>query len=188
MLTRAVVFMLMWFPILVNAETGAVNSVSEMLKSRIRMVQHMALNPTIVKAARRYDIDVSMSDSILPDETDADAETAEDSLKINQLPDHELVMQRFIERNRTFTEIRLADTEGVELTSYSETKGTLDPDILDSALSEGVNRVFVGPLTMDEKTRTISTVVSAPVMDRDQSIGVLVVGVRLDGSSSRAIN
>lgn len=181
MLRKVILFLTIWFPLLSHADTGQASSFSEVLKSKIRMVQHMALNPVLVQAIGRRG-------EVAPSAGETDTEDTLVLLQIPLEPQHVLVMKQFVDRNASFTEIRLADNKGFEVSSYTATKSEMDAEMLDKALIEGVSRVFVGPLTVDESTRAISTYVSAPVMDRDKNVGVLVVGVRLGGSSSSVIN
>lgn len=180
MLSKIILFLLIWVPLLAYADAEQQTSFSDSLKNKIRMVQHLALNPVLIKAVGRRGEPAATADAAVP-ESSADTATQLE-------PEHMLVMQRFIERNTAFTEVRLADSNGNEVGSYMGAKGVQDVELLDTALAEGTARVFVGPLTVDERTRAVSTYVSAPVTDRDENVGVLVVGIQLGGSSARVVN
>lgn len=182
MLSKVILFLAVWAPLLAYADSEQQTSFSDSLKNKIRMVQHLALNPVLIKAVGRRGETAAHDGATVPISS-ADMDTATQSE-----PDHMLVMQRFIERNTAFTEVRLADSNGNEVGSYMGAKSELNAELLDTALAEGAGRVFVGHMAMDERTRAVSTYVSAPVTDRDENVGVLVVGIRLGGSSPRVIN
>lgn len=186
---RTVVFVfVICVPLQLQAETLNQGDFSSMLKSRIRMVQHLALNPVLIRVLKGVDV-AAEPEEVTEITEDAPALAGEtvDARK-DQLPDHLLVMKRFIDRNPSFTDIWLTGGDEKELISYRSGKEAVDTESFEQALSQGASHVFVGALKRDERTNAISTYVSAPVLDRGDALGVLVVGIRLGGSSSRAVN
>ena len=44
----------------------------------------------------------------------------------------------------------------------------------------GNGKIYIGALKLDESTNTVAAQVSAPVLDRGKTIGVLIVGVTIN--------
>ena len=55
-----------------------------------------------------------------------------------------------------------------------------DEEKWSASFNGGDGRVFIGSLELDESTNTVAAQVSAPVLDRGNTIGVLVVGVTIN--------
>lgn len=159
--------------------------ITEMLKNKIRMAQHMALNPLLVKAVRRQN--AREPDAAAPDALESAWRSAgdDDPLKRSmQSGDHAAVMRRFVENNPELSTALLTDSRGAGVAAFPLPDDYWQGDEPEwvGAYNKGDGRIFISPLKLDEKTGTISAAVAAPVMDRGETIGVLVVGVRLGGS------
>jgi hypothetical protein len=190
---RIIVFIITVFiPLQLQAESASQSDFSSTLKSKIRMVQHLALNPVLIRALQGRDFtpEPAGNNEIAEADTQSETEVTGESRRVQkeQTPDHLLVLKQFVDRNPAFTDIWLAGNGDQELMSYRSGKDEIDTDLFKQALSQGASQVFVGTLKRDERTRAISTYVSAPVLDRDNNLGVLIVGIRLDSSPSRAVN
>lgn len=158
------------------------DEMSESLKNKIRMVQHMALNPLLIKAVRQQNFEELNMETI--DLREQEWKTGGESieLKTSMLAgDHAALMRRFIDENRGLLEICLTDSRGVNVAAYPLTDDYWQGDEEEwiKSFNDGKGRVFIGSLERDEKTNSIFTHVSAPVFDREKTIGVLVVAVRL---------
>ena len=158
------------------------DEMSESLKNKIRMVQHMALNPLLIKAVRQQNFEALNTETI--DLREQEWKTGSESieLKTSMLAgDHAALMRRFIDENRGLLEIYLTDSRGANVAAYPLTDDYWQGDEEEwiKSFNDGKGRVFIGSLKRDEKTNSVFTHVSAPVFDRDKTIGVLVVAVRL---------
>lgn len=164
--------------------TLADNNISQSLKNKIRMVQHMALNPLLIKAVRQQNFEVLDAETIQVREEEWKKTGEHEDLKKSMLTgEHAVLIQRFMDENRELLEICLTDSHGVNVASYPLTDDYWQGDEEEwiKAYNEGQGQVFIGSLERDEKTNSIYTHVSAPVFDRNKTIGVLVVAVRLGG-------
>lgn len=166
----------------VLAVTQSDDDISKSLKNKIRMVQHMALNPLLIKAVRQQNSEALDMDIIKQRDQDWQSGDSASELKKSMLAgSHASLMQRFIDENRSLVEIYLTDSQGADVAAYPLTDDYWQGDEEEwiESFNHGKGQVFIGALKRDEKTNSIFTRVSAPVFDRNKTIGVLVVGVRL---------
>ena len=173
---------------------------SELLKNKIRVVQHLALNPVIVKAVKR---DFSMlaeiqaqafanENSILEEERNIESEVTEfdddqivatdqnvgfesssnTAIESVQAPDpvdavvietdHELILRKFMNQNDSFKEIYLMDNEAQEMAVYPQAGDFLEKSEREQVSLNAAGQVFIGPLTIDEKTQAIINLYIGP--------------------------
>lgn len=166
----------------VLAATQSEDDISESLKNKIRMVQHMALNPLLIKAVRQQNSEALDMETIKQREQDWQAGgEATELKKAMSAGKHASLMQRFIDENRSLVEIYLTDNQGANIAAYPLTDDYWQGDDEEwiESFNSGKGQVFIAALKQDEKTNSIFTHVAAPVFDRNKTIGVLVVGVRL---------
>lgn len=166
------------------ATPAAEMDMAELLKNKIRIVQHMALNPLLVKAVRLQNSEALSSEMINQRELDWKANEESAPLKNSMLAGyHADIMRRFVDDNPAFTRIYLTDNKGANVAAYPLTDDYWQGDEEEwiKSFNEGSGQVFIGPLEQDPKTKSILTHVSAPVLYRARTIGVLVVDLRLGG-------
>ncbi|HEX7028309.1 MAG TPA: PDC sensor domain-containing protein [Gammaproteobacteria bacterium] len=164
--------------------TFADNNISQSLKNKIRMVQHMALNPLLIKAVRQQNFEALDMEIVHAREQEWKTAGESEDLKKSMLEgEHAALMQRFMDENRGLLEICLTDSLGANVAAYPLTDDYWQGDEEEwiKAFNDGKGQVFIGSLERDEKTNSMFTHVSAPVFDRNKTIGVLVVAVRLGG-------
>lgn len=166
----------------IQAATQSEDDISGSLKNKIRMVQHMALNPLLIKAVRQQNSEALDQETINQRDKDwQSGDKAAELKKSMQTGVHASLMQRFIDENRSLVEICLTDNRGANVAAYPLTDDYWQGDEKEwiESFNNGKGQVFIGSLKRDEKTNSIFTHVAAPVFDRNKTIGVLVVGVRL---------
>ena len=81
----------------------------------------------------------------------------------------------------TLIEAFVMDNQGANVATYPFTSDYWqgDEEKWSASYNGGDGKVFVGPLELDTSTQTYAVQVSAPVLDRGETIGVLVVGVTI---------
>ena len=86
-----------------------------------------------------------------------------------------------------FTEIFVMDNKGLNVAQSDVTSDYWQGDEgkWSNSFNGGSGRIFIGPLKLDESTNTVAAQVSAPVLDRGKTIGVLVVGVTVNYLQTR---
>ena len=187
-----VVFFLSLIPLMGVTNTAEVDF-SNTLEFRIRMIQHLALNPVIIKAVKRdLERPVRMIPIEEPVASDTDGELTSDESELQKVVqktreielefDHELLLREFVTRNDFIKEVYLADESGAEVAVFPRQSGLIDESTRQAAITEGQGKVFVGPVTLDQNTRSISTYVSTPILDQEKEIGSMVVVLNLSGA------
>ena len=159
------------------------DQLKQLLKNKIRSVQHMALNPTVVRATRRQNSE-KLSLELIKERDDAWKSTEELTQFKRSLQENEA--GRFLERvigiNKSFNEAFVTDNQGANVAAFPATSDYWqgDEEKWTASFNGGSGQIFLGPVEYDDSTQTYAVQVSAPLYDRGQTIGVLVVGVTLD--------
>lgn len=186
MLRKAIIgLIIMALPATAPAVGLTDEQVTKMLKNKIRVVQHMALNPLLVKAVRQQNARTPDAAELEARERAWSSSGDEDPLRLAMRSgDHAAVMRRFVESNPGLSGALLTDARGAGVAAWPlpDDYWQGDEPAWTQSYNGGAGRIFVGPLQLDEKTGTVSASVSAPVIDRNETIGVLVVAVSLGGS------
>jgi hypothetical protein len=91
-------------------------------------------------------------------------------------------LKQQVQRSTSFNEAFLTDNQGANVAAFPATSDYWqgDEDKWTNAFNDGDGRVYIGGLKLDESTNTVAAQVSAPVLDRGKTIGVLVVGVTIN--------
>jgi hypothetical protein len=158
------------------------SELEDLLRVKVRTVQHMALNPLLIRAVRQQN-----ASGLTPEEI-ARRDKAWRATK--ELTPFKLSLQtsaagRFlkaqVQRSTSFNEAFLTDNQGANVAAFPATSDYWqgDEDKWSNSFNGGNGRIFVGTLELDESTNTVAAQVSAPVLDRGKTIGVLVVGVTI---------
>jgi hypothetical protein len=173
---------------LVTATANAQQDISrseleELLRVKVRTVQHMALNPLLVRATRKQNASGLAAEEITRRDTAwrATKELTPFKLSLQTSPAGRFLKQQ-VERSTSFNEAFLTDNQGANVAAYPATSDYWqgDEDKWSEAFNGGDGRIYIGALALDESTNTVAAQVSAPVLDRGKTIGVLVVGVTIN--------
>lgn len=152
------------------------------LRVKLRTVQHLALNPVMVRAVRTQNSTGLTLDEIKQRDvawTESDAITPLKRELQNNNPGR--FLKQTVETNPAFSEAFLTDNQGANVAAFPVTSDYWqgDEEKWTASYNEGEGKIFVGPIEFDESSGTYQAQVSAPVMNRGETIGVLVVGVNL---------
>jgi hypothetical protein len=156
------------------------SELEDLLRVKRRTVQHMALNPVLVRAVRQQNASGLTPDEIARREKAwrATEEMTPFKLSLQTSPAGQFLKAQ-VERSTSFNEAFLTDNQGANVAAFPATSDYMqgDEDKWIDSFNGGDGRVVRGPLERDESTNTDATQISAPVLDRGKTIGVLVVGV-----------
>jgi hypothetical protein len=164
-------------------ETPSQEELEILLKTKIRSVQHMALNPTVIRAARGQNSEqLSLEEIKARDEEWKGTESLTHFKRALQENSAGRFLKRMVGLNKSFNEAFLTDNQGANIAAYPATSDYWqgDEEKWSGSFNGGNGRIFLGPLEYDESTRNYAVQISAPLHDRGETIGVLVVGVTLD--------
>lgn len=159
-----------------------------LLRVKIRTVQHMALNPLLVRAVRQQNASGLTADVIARREKAwrATKELTPFKLSLQTSPAGQFLKQQ-VQRSTSFNEAFLTDSQGANVAAFPATSDYWqgDEEKWIAAFNGGDGRIYIGGLELDESTNTVAAQVSAPVLDRGKTIGVLVVGVTVNYLQSK---
>ena len=173
----------------VNAQQDISQSeLEDLLKVKIRTVQHMALNPLLVRAVRQQNATGLTQEEIGRRDKAwrATKELTPFKLSLQTSPAGRFLKSQ-VERSASFNEAFLTDNQGANVAAYPATSDYWqgDEEKWSESFNNGNGRIHIGSLELDESTNTVAAQVSAPVLDRGRSIGVLVVGVTINYLETR---
>lgn len=154
-----------------------------LLRVKVRTVQHMALNPLLVRAVRQQNASGLTPNEIARREKAWRATKEPTPFKIAlQTSPAGRFLKAQVERSTSFNEAFLTDNQGANVAAFPATSDYMqgDEDKWSKSFNGGDGRIFRGELERDESTNTVAVQISAPVLDRGKTIGVLVVGVTFD--------
>ena len=157
--------------------------ITELLAVKIRTVQHIALNPVIVRAVRRQNLQ-GITERVVQERDRVWQETDDDDEFKRSLQENKpgRLLRKHVSDNTSFNEAFLTDGQGANVAAFPPTSDYFqgDEEKWSSSFNGGDGQLFVGPLERDDSTKVYAVQVSAPVIDKGATIGVLVVGVTLD--------
>ncbi|GMQ76103.1 MAG: hypothetical protein BMS9Abin01_1368 [Gammaproteobacteria bacterium] len=170
------------------AAAGAQPDISEseledLLRVKVRTVQHMALNPLLIRAVRQQNVSGLTPEEIARRDKAwrATKELTPFKLSLQTSPAGRFLRGQ-IQRSTSFNEAFLTDNRGANVAAFPATSDYWqgDEDKWIDSFNGGNGRIYIGALELDESTNTVAAQVSAPVLDRGKTIGVLVVGVTIN--------
>ena len=154
----------------------------ELLRVKVRTVQHMALNPVLVRAVRQQNASGLTTEEVTRRDTAWRAAEEPTPFKLSlQTSPAGRFLQSQVQRSTSFNEAFLTDNQGANVAAFPSTTDYWqgDEDKWAESFNGGEGRIFIGALELDESTDTVAAQISAPVLDRGRTIGVLVVGVTI---------
>lgn len=154
-----------------------------LLRTKMRTVQHMALNPALIQAVRRQNAEKLDINKIK--QLDAEWKATKNltpfkrSLQENSAGK---MLRRYVDRNPSLNEAFLTDNQGANVAAFPATSDYWqgDEEKWTASFNDGSGLLFLGPVERDESTNTLAVQVSAPLFHQGETIGVLVVGVTFD--------
>jgi hypothetical protein len=159
------------------------SELQELLRIKMRTVQHMALNPKLIAAVRRQNAEKLDLNSIKQRDNDWKASKNLTPFKRSlQENGAGKMLKRYVNRNPSLNEAFLTDNQGANVAAFPATSDYWqgDEEKWTASFNEGDGKVFLGPVERDESTNTLAVQVSAPLFHQGETIGVLVVGVTFD--------
>jgi len=155
-------------------------SLDALLRVKVRTVQHMALNPLLVRAALQQNQQQLPLEEIKKRDGSwrgtKELTPFKQSLQSNKSG---RFLKNTVTRLSSLNEAFLTDNQGANVAAYPATSDYWQGDERkwSASFNDGAGKVFIGELELDESTQTYAVQISAPVIDRGETIGVLIVGV-----------
>ena len=159
------------------------DELQELLRTKVRTVQHMALNPVLIQAVRRQNSEgLDINNIKQRDDEWKAAENLTPFKRSLQENNAGKLLKRYVKRNRFLNEAFLTDNQGANVAAFPATSDYWqgDEDKWTESFNDGEGKIYLGPVERDESTNTVAIQVSAPLFHQGKTIGVLVVGVTFD--------
>jgi hypothetical protein len=153
------------------------------LRTKIHAVERLAANSVVIEAVRAQNGQHLTMPEIKKrdDEWQATKELTAFKKSLQDGPAGEFLKQS-VRRNPTYGEAFLTDNQGANVAAFPATSDYWqgDEEKWSASWNKAQGKVYIGPVKFDESSKTHAAQISAPVIDRGQTIGVLVVGVTID--------
>ena len=178
-----VVLSLIIAPLSVFGQKITDSDIKKLIEPKVQTLRVFANSPIIVEAVRKQNGE-NLSMSVIKQrdqEWSSTKELTPFKLSLQQSKAGEFLKNRMA-TNPAFNEGFLTDNQGANVAAYPATGDYWqgDEEKWTASFNGGNGRVFIGKLEKDESTGTIATQVSAPVLDRGKTIGVLVMGIKIN--------
>ena len=153
------------------------------LRTKINAVERLAANSEVIEAVRAQNSQrMALQDIKKRDEEwQATKELTAFKKSLQENTAGEFLKQS-VRRNPTYNEAFLTDNQGANVAAFPATSDYWqgDEEKWSASWNNGQGKVFIGPVKFDDSSKSHAAQISAPVIDRGQTIGVLVVGVTID--------
>ena len=160
----------------------------ELLRTKLRTVQHMALNPVLIQAVRRQNAEGLGINSIKQRDDDwKESKKLTPFKRSLQENSSGKMLRRYVSRNPSLNDAFLTDNQGANVAAFPATSDYWqgDEEKWTESFNDGAGQLFLGPVERDESTNTLAVQISAPLFHQGETIGVLVVGVTFDYLNSK---
>lgn len=140
-----------------------------------------AMDPLIIEAVKEQNKKSMSLDEIKRIDRDWVEGKSETFIKSLQTNKAGMFLHDKIKTNKTlYVEAFLCDSQGAVVGEYPQTSDYWqgDEEKFTNCFNNGQGKVFINPLVFDESTNTYSVQISLPVIDQQQTIGVLIVGIK----------
>ena len=114
---RIIFFTILFFNAgLVYSDTNNDLQLATILSNKVRMAQHLALNPVLVKAVQQQN-EQEITKSELLERNNVWTREEAQNISFNT-GDHAIVIKRFMELNPSFNQITLTDNRGASVAAF----------------------------------------------------------------------
>lgn len=150
------------------------------LADKIERVERLAKAPVLIDAVKQQNAEgLSLATIKQRDGEWAKGESLRQQLASSAAGEF---LARMVAKNQAiYNEAFLTDNQGANIACSPDTSDYWqgDEEKWTASFASGKGEVFIGPVKMDESTKTEAVQISVPVMEGGKAIGVLVVGVKL---------
>ena len=174
----------------VNVLELSKDQLEELLANKIRTVKTLSFHPKLQAAVKQQNGEALALDTI--QQRDAEWTQAQGNVALARaLQNSEAgrALVRLVETNDDIIEAFLTDNQGANVAVFPATSDYWqgDEEKWAASFNDGDGQVFIGEIEFDDSTQNTAVQISAPVVDANtkQTIGVLVVGVKLDYLEAR---
>lgn len=151
------------------------------IQEQILTAEKWAAHPVIVDAVKKQNAKKMTLDEIKAIDRGWISGKQEDLALSLQTNTAGMFLRRKVEGNpQLYAEAFLCDQQGAVVGEYPQTSDYWQGDEkkFTESFNTGDGRTYVSPLVLDESTQSFTVQISIPVKDQDETIGVLILGLR----------
>lgn len=153
----------------------------EILAPRIEGLKFLTKNGMLLQAIREQNRQEQSLDEIQKIDADWKAGTSPLIKELQENKAGSFLKNIIIQQADVYSEAFLTDAQGANVAAYPATSDYWqgDEEKFTASFNGGQGKVFIGPIEMDESTQTNAVQISVPMEYNDETIGVLVIGVKV---------
>jgi len=153
----------------------------EILAPRIEGLKFLTKNGMLLQAIREQNRQEQSLDEIKKIDADWKAGTSPLIKELQENKAGSFLKNIIIQQADVYSEAFLTDAQGANVAAYPATSDYWqgDEEKFTASFNGGQGKVFIGPIEMDESTQTNAVQISVPMEYNDETIGVLVIGVKV---------
>jgi|TARA_Y100000589_G_scaffold20798_3_gene17199 hypothetical protein len=153
----------------------------EILAPRIEGLKFLTKNGMLLQAIREQNRQEQSLDEIKKIDAEWKAGTSPLIKELQENKAGSFLKNIIIQQADVYSEAFLTDAQGANVAAYPATSDYWqgDEEKFTASFNGGQGKVFIGPIEMDESTQTNAVQISVPMEYNDETIGVLVIGVKV---------
>jgi len=165
--------------------------VQEVIKDKIGAVVKLGSHSLIVKAVMDQNAKNMSMESIKKADEEWKASKGLTPFKISlqKSPVGNFIKRKMRLNKSIYSEAFLTDNQGANVTAFPATSDYWqgDESKWTESFNNGDGKVYIGEVELDESSGSYATQVSVPVKDQGNTIGVLVIGIKLSYIEARKL-
>ena len=173
-------------------QTNEISPVMQrIIDNRIKIIQRYATDPLIINTVRKQNAKAADMEKIKQIDKKWIAGEENKFIKSVLNSNASKFLRKKVRSNKLlYSEAFLCDRQGALVGAFPRTSDYWQGDEkkFTDCFDKGNSRVLIGPLEFDQSTKSYSVQVSVPVRNADNTIGVLIVGLKNVGQSTATKN
>lgn len=157
------------------------DELQQVLKPRIEGLKFLTKNGMLLDAIRTQNREGRSLDEIKKIDEEWKAGKSPLIKELQETKAGSFLKNIIIQQADVYNEAFLTDIQGANVAAYPATSDYWqgDEEKFTAAFNGGEGKIFIGKVEMDESTKTNAVQISVPMEYNDETIGVLVIGVKV---------
>ena len=157
------------------------DELTEILAPRIEGLKFLTKNGMLLEAIREQNRKQQSLDEIKSIDAEWRAGTSPLIKELQENKAGNFLKNIIIQQADVYSEAFLTDIQGANVAAYPATSDYWqgDEEKFTASFNGGQGKVFIGPVEIDESTKANAVQISVPMEYNDETIGVLVIGVKV---------
>lgn len=180
---------------LISAFVSAFVSASEnqdaQFEEFILYVEKLTQNPLVIQAVEDQNQQLLSMEQI--EERDEEWQSTKEltplKRELQESPVGLLLQQEVRKNKKSVSEIFVTDNQGANVAAFPATSDYWqgDEEKWSAAFNKGNGKRFIGPIQYDESSNTMSAQISSPIIKDEKTIGIIIVGIKMQSIVKKMI-